>query len=153
MSSRVRTWQSDLRARQIPRRTALLSGAALPLGLMIGKAAPATARKSAPSPRLTLPGPTGRHRLGTTSLYLIDPSRPDAWVPTQRAQVMIQLWYPADVVDRYPRAPWMPPTTRTPQARPGQARQPRTKPAGGSLEAVDENPSATATEPASSQGL
>jgi dienelactone hydrolase len=109
MSPRVRSWQSDLRATQIPRRTALLSVAALPLGLMFGKAASATPRKPAPSPRLTLPAPTGRHRLGTTSLYLIDPSRPDAWVPTQRAQVMIQLWYPADAVDRYPRAPWMPP--------------------------------------------
>ena len=108
MSPRVRTWQSDPRATAIPRRTALLAGAALPLGLMIGKTASATVRKSAPSPRLTLPPPTGSHRLGTTSLYLIDPSRPDAWVPNQRAQVMIQLWYPAEAVDGYPRAPYMP---------------------------------------------
>ena len=108
MSPRVRTWQSDPRATAIPRRTALLAGAALPLGLMIGKTASATVRKSAPSPRLTLPPSTGSHRLGTTSLYLIDPSRPDAWVPNQRAQVMIQLWYPAEAVDGYPRAPYMP---------------------------------------------
>src|SRR5579863_1496691 len=109
MSPRARTWQSDLQATTIPRRTALLAGAALPLGLMIGKVAPAAASpQSAKSPRLTLPRPTGRHRLGTTSLYLIDRSRPDTWVPGQRAQVMIQLWYPADAVDGYPRAPWMP---------------------------------------------
>ena len=92
----------------------LLSGAALPLGLLIGSAAPAVARQSAPSPQLTLPAPTGRRRLGTTSLYLVDPSRPDPWVPTQRVrQLMIQLWYPAEAVDGYPGAPYMtPPTAR-----------------------------------------
>jgi predicted dienelactone hydrolase len=88
----------------IRRRTALLAGAALPLGLL------ATASKPATSPRLTLPAPTGRRPLGTTSLYLIDPSRPDPWVPAQRVrQLMIQLWYPADAdaLDGYPRAPYM----------------------------------------------
>ena len=107
MSPRIRTWQRDLRATPVRRRAVLLAGAALPVGLMIGAAAPAAALTSTPSPRLTLPAPTGRWRLGTTSLYLIDQSRPDTWVPTQRAQVVIQLWYPADAVDEYPSAPYM----------------------------------------------
>jgi hypothetical protein len=108
MPWRVSTRHPGLQARPIQRRTALLSGAALPLGLLIGKAAPATARKSAPSPRLTLPAPTGHRSTGTVSLYLVDPSRPDPWVPSQRArQLMIQIWYPADAVDDHPRAPYM----------------------------------------------
>jgi Platelet-activating factor acetylhydrolase, isoform II len=112
MSSRVPTWQSDLRATPIRRRTVLLSGAALPLGLLIGTAKPAAALQPTPPARLTLPTPTGRRRLGTTSLYLVDPSRPDPWVPSQRVrQLMIQLWYPADAVDDYPRAPYMTPIT------------------------------------------
>src|SRR5580698_8056852 len=119
MSLRVPARQPGPQATPIRRRTALLSGVALPLGLLAARAtpatAPATARRPAPSPRLTLPAPTGRSRLGTTSLYLIDPSRPDPWVPTQRVrQLMIQLWYPADAVDGYPRAPYM--TARTARA-------------------------------------
>jgi dienelactone hydrolase len=112
MYPRVRAWQTGLRAAPIRRRTALLGGAALPLGLVIGTARPAAARQSAHGTRFTLPAPTGRHRLGTTSLYLVDPSRPDPWVPSQRVrQLMIQLWYPADVVDGYSRAPYMTPAT------------------------------------------
>jgi hypothetical protein len=108
MALRVRTWQTGLRAAPIRRRAALLGGAALPLGLVIGTARPAAARQSAQGTRLTLPAPTGRHRLGTASLYLVDPSRPDPWVPSQRVrQLMIQLWYPAEAVDGYPRAPYM----------------------------------------------
>jgi predicted dienelactone hydrolase len=116
MSPRVPAGPPGLQATPIRRRTVLLSGVALPLGLLAATAAPAgaTALRPAPSPRLTLPAPTGRRRLGTTSLYLIDPSRPDPWVPAQRVrQLMIQLWYPADAVDGYPRAPYMtPPTAR-----------------------------------------
>jgi hypothetical protein len=109
MSPRVPTRQPSLPAAPIRRRTVLLSGAAMPLGLLIARAAPAAAFQSPPLTRLTLPAPAGRRRVGTTSLYLVDPSRPDAWVPAQRAQVMIQLWYPADAADGYPRAPYFTP--------------------------------------------
>jgi len=104
----------------ISRRAALLSSVALPLGLMAGEAAPASAQASTPesapqsttSTQLTLPAPTGPHRLGTTSLYLIDPARRDPWVPAipYRALV-IQLWYPASTVAGHPLAPWMSPAT------------------------------------------
>jgi predicted dienelactone hydrolase len=103
-----------LQATPIRRRTALRSGVALPLGLLAARATPATALRSS-SPRLRLPAPTGYYRIGTTTLHLVDPSRPDPWVPSQRArQLMIQLWYPADPVDGYPRAPYM--TRRTARA-------------------------------------
>jgi predicted dienelactone hydrolase len=107
-------------ASQVPRRTALLSGIALPLALLAGGHAQAPARRSARllaersarGPRLTLPAPTGRHRIGTVSLHLVDPSRPDPWVPSQRVrELMIQFWYPAGAAGGYPRAPYMTPRT------------------------------------------
>jgi hypothetical protein len=100
-----------VRPHSISRRTALLSGVALAVGLPIAAAAPASARQSAPT-RFTLPAPTGRHRVASTSLRLIDTSRPDPWVPTQPfRELMIQLWYPAAAVHGYPRVPWMTPVT------------------------------------------
>jgi hypothetical protein len=44
-----------------------------------------------------LPGPTGPHPVGTTSVYLKDTSRPpDPWVPEVNArELMVSLWYPA----------------------------------------------------------
>ena len=95
----------------VSRRTALLSGVALAAGLPTATAAPASALQSAPA-RLTLPAPTGRQRIGSTSLHLIDASRPDPWVPTQPfRELMIQLWYPAVAVHGCARVPWMTPVT------------------------------------------
>ncbi|MER7499391.1 alpha/beta hydrolase [Nonomuraea pusilla] len=43
-----------------------------------------------------LPVPTGSHPVGTVSLHLVDRSRPDPWVPTEKArELMVSLWYPA----------------------------------------------------------
>ena len=51
---------------------ALATGVAVPLG-----AGPARAARAVPGPvRLTLPAPTGPHRVGTVSLHLVDRSRP-----------------------------------------------------------------------------
>ena len=95
----------------VRRRTVLLSVAALALVLPLGTAATATALPS-PSPQLTLPAPTGHDLVGTTTLHLVDTSRPDPWVPTQHVrELMIQLWYPASTVAGYPSAPWMTPST------------------------------------------
>ena len=85
----------------------LLSAAVLPLGLLAGRPASATTLRSAPQTRLTLPAPTGHRRIGTVSLHLVDPSRPDPWVPSERVrELMIQLWYPAEAVHDYPLAPY-----------------------------------------------
>ncbi|MFF2658936.1 alpha/beta hydrolase family protein [Kitasatospora sp. NPDC058032] len=45
---------------------------------------------------ITLPAPTGPLPVGTTTLHLVDPQRPDRWAPTPRPrELMAQLWYPA----------------------------------------------------------
>ena len=113
--------------RPLPRRAALTAGLALPLGLMIAGCSPDTTREAAHparpasstgparpprTARLTLPAPTGHLQLGTVSLHLVDPSRPDPWVPRDRVrQLMIQIWYPGQGVGRYPRAPYSTPAT------------------------------------------
>ena len=54
---------------------------------------------------LTLPEPTGPYQVGTTSLHLIDRSRPNPWTasPPYR-ELMVSVWYPARDTSRYPRA-------------------------------------------------
>ena len=43
-----------------------------------------------------LPAPTGRQSVGSTSLHLVDTSRPDPWVPERPfRELMVSLWYPA----------------------------------------------------------
>jgi predicted dienelactone hydrolase len=65
-----------------------------------------TAQKS--QAHLTLPKPAGPYPVGTTSLHLIDRSRPNPWTssPSYR-ELMVSVWYPARDTQRYPRAPQM----------------------------------------------
>lgn len=59
--------------------------------------------------RLGLPAPTGPHRVGTTSLHLIDNSRLDPLAPTERSrELMVRLWYPARHASSQPKAGYMP---------------------------------------------
>ncbi|WUI02757.1 lipase [Spirillospora sp. NBC_00431] len=59
--------------------------------------------------RLTLPRPTGPHRIATTSLHLIDPSRQDPWTaPPSPRELMISVWYPTRNSARNRPAPWLP---------------------------------------------
>jgi dienelactone hydrolase len=115
-SSRVRSWESSPRAAQVRRRALLLSGLGLPLGLLAARApqasatAPSTAAGRAPSPRLRLPALTGPYRLGTVSLDLIDPSRPDPWVPgIPFREMVVSVLYPAREVGGHPRVPYFTP--------------------------------------------
>ncbi|NRQ37764.1 alpha/beta hydrolase [Nonomuraea sp. NN258] len=62
-------------------------------GVSAGAAAGATAARV---PALVLTAPTGPHPVGTTSLHLVDGSRPDPWVPERaERELMVSLWYPA----------------------------------------------------------
>ncbi|GAA4709427.1 alpha/beta hydrolase family protein [Phytohabitans rumicis] len=84
--------------------TALATGVAVPLaGTGRGWAAPAPAR-------LTLPPPTGPHRVGTVSLHLVDRSRPDPFAGLgHHRELMAGVWYPATRdARRHRAAPWMP---------------------------------------------
>ncbi|GAA0384525.1 esterase [Acrocarpospora corrugata] len=64
-------------------------------------AADATSPASTESPAVRhgvpyLPKPTGSQLVGTTSIHLKDSSRPDPWVPSEKArELMVSLWYPA----------------------------------------------------------
>ncbi|MFD0884576.1 alpha/beta hydrolase family protein [Streptosporangium algeriense] len=61
-------------------------------------APPTTSPSPTPAPAtvLVLPRPTGPHAVGTTTLHLVDGSRPDPWVPEVRSrELMVSLWYPA----------------------------------------------------------
>lgn len=121
-SSRVRHWESSPRAAEVPRRAVLLAGLGLPLGLLAARAphasaaapakatAAATAAGRAPSHRLKLPPPTGPYRLGTVSLDLIDPSRPDPWVPgIPFREMVVSMVYPAREAGGHPREPYFTP--------------------------------------------
>lgn len=127
MSSPVPARPPFPQASPIGRRSALAAGLALPLGVLIAgcssetphnarhpaRRTPSTEPRRPPrSARLTLPAPTGHLEVGTVSLHLVDTSRPDPWVPSERVrQLMIQIWYPADQAGRYPRALYTTPAT------------------------------------------
>ncbi|WP_029192855.1 FtsX-like permease family protein [Paenibacillus harenae] len=50
---------------------------------------------SIPTIELSLPKPTGHYEIGTTELHLRDNNRDDPWVPDQKRELMISIWYPA----------------------------------------------------------
>ncbi|MFC6023311.1 alpha/beta hydrolase family protein [Plantactinospora solaniradicis] len=88
---------------------ALATGVAVPLG-GAGRASAAPASATPGPTRLTLPRPTGPHRIGTVSLHLVDKSRPDPVAgPGRYRELMVSVWYPATWdARRHPVAPWMP---------------------------------------------
>jgi predicted dienelactone hydrolase len=81
------------------------------LAVSAGKLIPAPAAHAGldATPRLSLPAPTGPHRVGTTSLHLVDDSRTDPLAPTPRVrELMVRLWYP-DAQSRQPVAAYLTP--------------------------------------------
>ena len=62
--------------------------------IVVSGATQAGARTRVAEP--ALPAPTGSAPVGTTSLHLIDGSRPDPWNPeADKRELMVSLWYPA----------------------------------------------------------
>lgn len=57
---------------------------------------------------LALPAPTGPYPVGVVSRHLVDEGRADPWVPSERRELMVSVWYPA-VVSRRPLAPYVSP--------------------------------------------
>lgn len=57
--------------------------------------------------QVRLPVPTGPYAVGTTSLHLIDRSRPDPWRPVERRELMVSVFYPAEGAAGRPVAPHM----------------------------------------------
>ncbi len=59
---------------------------------------------------LRLPAPTGPHRIGVTTLHLVDPARLDPWHPDLGArELMTTIFYPAGDVRGHPIAPQLTP--------------------------------------------
>jgi len=59
---------------------------------------------------LRLPAPTGPHRIGVTTMYLLDTTRTDPWdTAIGVREVMVTVFYPARTVSGRPRAPQMTP--------------------------------------------
>ncbi|MEV6298965.1 hydrolase [Actinoplanes sp. NPDC051861] len=60
--------------------------------------------------QLVLPPPSGPADVGTVTMHLVDRSRPDPWVATERVrELMVQIWYPARSVHGRERAAWVSP--------------------------------------------
>lgn len=58
---------------------------------------------------LRLPSPTGPHRIGTTSLPLVDSARRDPWNNAATRELMVTIYYPASTTRGYQRAPQLTP--------------------------------------------
>ncbi|WKX72708.1 alpha/beta hydrolase [Streptomyces sp. XD-27] len=70
------------------------------------QAAARSRARSAGGVTVRLPAPTGRHRVGATTLYLVDKGRRDPWQPAIPVrEVMATVFYPARTVRGYPVAP------------------------------------------------
>ena len=85
--------------------TPLSAPAALagPLRASAGAGAP----PSATVPALALPHPTGPAPVGRVVLDLVDRHRADPWVPTERRELMVSVWYPAQRASSGRPAPYM----------------------------------------------
>jgi len=60
------------------------------------------------SAHLSLPEPTGRHRVGAVALHLVDRSRPDPWQTGQASrELMVSVYYPTARTRPHPAAPYM----------------------------------------------
>ncbi|MGK5730774.1 alpha/beta hydrolase family protein [Streptomyces sp. URMC 124] len=102
-------------SRRTVTRSAVVAAAALlfpggPGGVGgIGGTGGAAARaRAATGVTLRLPAPTGPHRTGVTTLYLVDRSRTDPWEPgISVREVMATVFYPARTVRGFPPAPQM----------------------------------------------
>ncbi|WP_344179242.1 alpha/beta hydrolase [Kribbella lupini] len=58
---------------------------------------------------LRLPSPTGPHRIGTTTLHLVDATRRDPWSNASTRELMVTIYYPASTTHGCRRAPQLSP--------------------------------------------
>ncbi|ADB34127.1 Platelet-activating factor acetylhydrolase plasma/intracellular isoform II [Kribbella flavida DSM 17836] len=101
--------------------TATITAFALALAATALPAGPARASLASPAGRsacgsglvLRLPAPTGRHQVGTTTLHLADPSRPDPWNKSATRELMTTVYYPASTVHGFAPAPHLTPAAAT----------------------------------------
>ncbi|MEU7729123.1 alpha/beta hydrolase [Streptomyces sp. NPDC040724] len=80
------------------RRRLFLVGAAATA--LVGTLATTTAHADTrpvqpPATALVLPAPSGQHPVGRATVHLKDENRADPWVPAEKREMMVSLWYPA----------------------------------------------------------
>ena len=75
------------------RRRVLVAG--LAASALLSVPALAQAEPQVHPVRVDLPAPTGRYKLGTTELHLIDRKRNDPTAPGGKRELMVSIWYPA----------------------------------------------------------
>lgn len=61
--------------------------------------------------KLKLLEPTGRYKLGTTELHLVDKARKDPTAPVGKRELMVSIWYPTRTGSGGPVARYMPAKT------------------------------------------
>lgn len=90
--------------RRPPRRVLVIAGCLLRILVFVFVAALPVLL-----PVFHLPEPTGPHPVGTTKLHLVDRARPETFTPNQddRRELMVQVWYPAQVEPGARRATYM----------------------------------------------
>ncbi|WP_405834168.1 MULTISPECIES: alpha/beta hydrolase family protein [unclassified Streptomyces] len=81
------------------RRRLFLVGAAIATALA-GTLATTTAHADTrpvqpPATALVLPAPSGQHPVGKATVHLKDENRADPWVPSEKRELIVSLWYPA----------------------------------------------------------
>ncbi|MCX4669692.1 hydrolase [Streptomyces sp. NBC_01381] len=91
---------STRRSSALTRRSMMGLAAAGLAAAVVAAPAPAQAGSTPPPTsagvKARLPAPTGPHEIGTFSTRLVDRSRHDPWVPSQRyRELMVSVWYPA----------------------------------------------------------
>src|ERR1700761_5686554 len=92
-----------------------VAAAAVPATALAAPAPASQSQASHPARKhLALPAPTGPYQVGTTSLHLIDRTRPNPWTssPPYRG-LMLGVWSPAGAPRHYPVAPQMLPGAAT----------------------------------------
>lgn len=89
--------------------TTTLTTSAATLSTATAKRAASTSTSPSTAADLTLrlPAPTGPHRLGVKTLHLIDRNRVDPWNGSPDRELMITVFYPAQTIRGYGRAPQM----------------------------------------------
>jgi hypothetical protein len=93
------------------RRRVLAAALAVPTAATLLASSPAPARPASSHPlRVKLPRPGGPHKVGTTTLHLIDHSRHDPYVTTQPyRELMVNITYPARDTAGHQVAGWLTP--------------------------------------------
>ena len=66
-------------------------------------------KNKSPTKIVSLPKPTGKYKVGTSTYFWIDKTREELWTldPKDSRRLMVQIWYPADENNKGIKAPYI----------------------------------------------